>query len=114
IDAQEIFNNHGYGRYGFSYTVLPSHPVCSPQTTTFTIEILQEIDLSAVTMEVNSLCEDEVGILDFTVLFSNIPNLPELLHWDYEFDYEITGPVNYSGTVSITMNSPSFSFNLPP
>src|SRR5699024_380100 len=74
IDAQEICNHLGYGRSGFSYTVLPSHPVCSPHTTTFTVEILQEIDLSAVTMEVNSLCEDEVGILDFTVLFSNIPN----------------------------------------
>lgn len=113
VNAQDIYTNFGYGRYDFTYTVLPDHPVCSLQTATITIEILQEIDLTAVTMEVNSLCEDEVGILDLTVLFSNVPNLPELLHWDYEFDYEITGPVNYSGTVSITMNSPGFSFNLP-
>lgn len=113
VNAQEIYTNYGYGRYDFTYAVLPDHPVCSPRNTTVTIEILQEIDLSAVTMEVNSICEDEVGIVDLTVVFNNVPNLPEILHWDYEFDYEITGPINYSGTAQVNLSNPSFSFDIP-
>ncbi|WP_207763935.1 gliding motility-associated C-terminal domain-containing protein [Flagellimonas pacifica] len=40
INVQEINNNFGYGSYNFTYSVLPTHPVCSESLTMVSIIIL--------------------------------------------------------------------------
>ncbi|HET8837632.1 MAG TPA: gliding motility-associated C-terminal domain-containing protein [Flavobacteriaceae bacterium] len=108
INVQQIFNNNGYGKYTFTYTVYPDHPVCTPETATFTLIIRKIIDLTGVTIDINSICEDEIGVVDFVVNINNFSNLPNAQGYDFLFEYQITGPVSFTGSETITTSNPSF------
>ena len=41
IDIQDIYNNFGSGEYSFTYTVQPTHGVCSAASTTVTVKLPQ-------------------------------------------------------------------------
>ena len=107
IDVQNIFNNFGYGEYDFSYTATPNHPICQPKTSITTLKIQRELDFSNSDFDVNSICENEIGIIPLEALITNLPSLTGLPSYMLDIDYEINGPVNYNSSIQTSLSNPT-------
>ncbi|MBW2961070.1 gliding motility-associated C-terminal domain-containing protein [Mesonia aestuariivivens] len=112
VDVQNIFNNFGYGEYTFSYTAIPSHPICDYQVLSIVIKIKRKLDFSGANLVVNSFCENDIAIpLQAQIL--NLPNLNDLPSNTFNIIYNINGPVSLNEeTAQISFNNPE-TFNLP-
>jgi len=112
INVENIFNTLGPGTYNFTYTVQPSHPVCSRKTSTVSIIIEEQLDFSTTTLQVTSdICENQIPIAIYTATIRQgnepIPN------GSYTIQYEVTGPFNSSGSVIGTAIAGNLTFNIP-
>ncbi|PZD78115.1 gliding motility-associated C-terminal domain-containing protein [Mesonia sp. K7] len=113
IDIQNIFNTFGYGDYNFSYTSLPSHPVCEPQVVTVIIKIKRELDFSAATINIESICINEINNNSLDIEILDLPNLTDLPSNLFEITYQLNGPTNFSGTYQFILNDP-VNFTITP
>lgn len=112
INVQNIYNMFGPGEYAFTYTVQPSHPVCSEQSSTVTIIIEEQLDFTGSVLVVASdICEDEIGLATFVATLTQgaeaIPNGP------YFLEYQITGPIGSGNTILVTFNNGVVTFPIP-
>ena len=90
IDVQNIYNNFGAGTYNFTYTVLPSNPICDPSSSKVSIIIEDLLDFTGATLQVNSdICENEISTATYKAVLTkgshSIPN------GSYEVTYKIDG-----------------------
>lgn len=112
INVQNIYNMFGPGEYAFTYTVQPSHPVCSEQSSTITIIIEEQLDFTGSVLVVASdICEDEIGLATFVATLTQgaeaIPN------GSYFLEYQITGPIASADTILVTFNNGVVTFPIP-
>lgn len=104
INVENIYNNFGVGTYSFKYKVIPGHPICDEQETTFTICIEDQLELDG-TLDVS--CNGLV-----TVNYDN-----SLLNNDtYSLSYTVTGNSLgiYTGSRNVDFNNGNASFGLLP
>ncbi|WP_440069635.1 gliding motility-associated C-terminal domain-containing protein [Tenacibaculum discolor] len=111
IDIQDIYNNFGSGEYSFTYTVQPTHGVCSAASTTVTVKLPQ----ISGKFEVSDTC------ISNTISIGLIHTNPDDVDMLYDLGYEIvntnTNQVVYSETINDvktlkidnTTNNPSFT-----
>lgn len=112
INVQNIYNSFGPGEYSFTYTVKPSHPICTEMTATILVVIEQQIDFTGSTLIVASdICEDQVGLASFTATLNQgaeaVPN------GQYSIQYQITGPIPSGNTVVANFLNGVISFPIP-
>nr|WP_315248454.1 gliding motility-associated C-terminal domain-containing protein [uncultured Flavobacterium sp.] len=104
IDVQYIFNNYGIGTYTFTYTVLPTSPVCRVETADVRIKIEKKYDFTGATLEVRKdICESDIQTATYSgILNQGIQNIP---NGQYYIDYTVSGPNGGSHTVLSTFNN---------
>ena len=104
IDVQYIFNNYGIGTYTFTYTVLPTSPVCRVETADVRIKIEKKYDFTGATLEVRKdICESDIQTATYSgILNQGIQNIPD---GQYYIDYTVSGPNGGSHTVLSTFNN---------
>jgi len=112
INVQNIYNTFGPGEYNFTYTVLPSHPVCTRQTSTITIVIENQLDFTNSTLVVASdICENQIGTAVYTAtLTQGVEAIP---NGNYEIDYQITGAFNSTRSIIAAFNNGTLTFSIP-
>ena len=105
INVENIYNNFGPGTYTFTYEVLPEHPICDEQVSTFVLCIEEQLILDGT---VDVTCEGLVTLTyDDSLLANGL----------YELSYTVTG--SNLGTYTNTETNLSFTngtaqFNLFP
>jgi len=112
INVQNIYTTSGPGEYNFTYTVLPSHPICTRKTATVSIIIEKQLDFRNSTLTVSAdICENEIGTAVYTATLTRggatIPN------GNYTVDYQITGPVTTTATAVAVFNAGVTAFPIP-
>lgn len=111
INVQNIYNTLGSGTYNFTYTVLPTNPICDVATSVVTIIIEEQLDLTGATLSVNSdICENEIATATYSATITqgaqNIPN------GSYNITYQVTGPNGATNTVTANFNAGVLTFPL--
>ena len=99
IDIEAIRDRHTYGTFTFTYSVFPSHAVCTMNTTTVEISILPVLQ---GTMETVNFC---AGPAEHTI---NITNYDDTLISDgtYTLTYELTSASGTTGdSASLVLNT---------
>ncbi|TYA78525.1 gliding motility-associated C-terminal domain-containing protein [Seonamhaeicola marinus] len=94
INIENIYNNFGPGTYSFAYEVLPSHPICDPQSTMFTVCIEEQLNLDG---SLAITCDGAVTLTYDNTLLNN---------GSYNLFYTITG--NSLGSVSLSSSDVTF------
>lgn len=104
IDVQNIYDNFGPGSYEFTYRVLPSHPICEEQQTTFVLCIEKQLVLDGT---VNVACDGNVTIIYDNTLLNN---------GTYSVSYTTTGASlgSFSETKAVNFQNGTAQFNLFP
>ena len=111
INLQYIFNNYGLGTYTFTYTVLPTSPVCDKETAVVRIKIERKLDFTGAKIEVhNDICEADIQTATYwATLTQGVQNIP---NGQYYVSYAISGPNGITNTVLATFNNGVLSFGL--
>ncbi|WP_163400014.1 gliding motility-associated C-terminal domain-containing protein [Flavobacterium fluviatile] len=111
IDVQYIYNNFGIGTYNFTYTVLPSSPVCNIETAVVSIKIEKKYDFTGATLEVrNDICESDIATATYTATISQgIQNIPD---GQYFVTYAVSGPNGGTRTIQDTFSNGNLTFGL--
>jgi len=112
INVQNIFNTLGPGIYSFTYTVQPSHPVCSRETATILVVIEEQLDFSTASLQVASdICENQIPVAVYIATITQgaqaIPN------GNYSIQYEVTGAFTSSASVIGNAVAGNLSFEIP-
>ncbi len=102
IDIEDLNTTFGYGSYSFTYTVYPSHPVCSEQEVTVTIELLPVFDAE---MTPQNYCFGTEYSVDLTYDDSILPN------GNYLITYTINGA---AAATNATLNGGLGNFIVEP
>lgn len=104
IDVQNIYNNFGSGSYEFTYRVLPSHPICEEQQTTFVLCIEKQLILDG---SANVACDGNVTLIYDNKLLNN---------GAYSLSYSITGASlgTFSETKAVSFQNGTAQFNVFP
>ncbi|MEO1010951.1 MAG: gliding motility-associated C-terminal domain-containing protein [Bacteroidota bacterium] len=112
VNIGEIRDNAGVGSYTFTYTVNPSHPICTPQTSTVTIEIDPVLQGTMEVQAANFCTAQNNFRINITSYDQTLLN-----PGDYLVDYEITsGATTENGvdeTLTLLPDGTGF-FNLEP
>jgi gliding motility-associated-like protein len=111
IDVKNIYNTFGVGEYTFTYTVLPSNPICNKKSTTVRIKIEKRLDFTGATLVVNSdICESEIPTATYSAVLKKgsavIPN------GQYYVTYNVSGPAGETKTELLTFNNGVLNFSL--
>ena len=111
VDIQYLFNNRGIGNYTFTYTVLPTSPVCDVERSTVRIRIEKKLDFTGAKLEVQSdICEPQIPTANYTVtLTQGIQNIP---NGQYYVTYNVSGPNGGSNTILESFNNGVLNFTL--
>ena len=99
----------GPGTYTFTYTVNPTHPICTPATANVAITIEPVVDLNGATLSVApDICFSQIGttaiIGTITQGVNPIPN------GTYNITYVLTGANTGTQTIPVTFSSGTGSF----
>ncbi|VVV01645.1 gliding motility-associated C-terminal domain-containing protein [Mesonia oceanica] len=113
IDIQNIFNNFGYGEYSFSYTAIPNHPICEFQVLSVIIKLRRKLDFSNATLEVESICENDISGFPIVATINGLPNLNDLPSNSFIITYNVNGPVNLTDESTVISLTNPESFVLP-
>ena len=111
IDVKSIYNTYGAGEYGFTYTVLPSSPICYKKTATVLIKIEKRLDFTGATLVVNSdICEPEIPTATYSAVLKKGPAvIPNGL---YYVTYKVSGPAAETKTELLTFNNGVLNFSV--
>lgn len=111
INVKKIYDTYGPGEYSFTYTVLPSNPICNKKTATVRIKIEKRLDFTGATLTINSdICESEISTATYSaVLQKGTAVIPDGL---YYVTYKISGPVGETKDELLTFNNGMLSFPL--
>ncbi|MGO4772936.1 gliding motility-associated C-terminal domain-containing protein [Flavobacterium sp. W22_SRS_FK3] len=111
IDVQYIFNHYGIGTYTFTYTVLPTSPVCDKETATVRIKIEKKFDFTGATIEVKKdICESDIQTATYSVILNQgIQNIP---NGQFYIEYSVSGPNGGINTAFSTFNNGVLTFPL--
>jgi gliding motility-associated-like protein len=98
IDLQYIFNHYGIGAYTFTYTVLPTSPVCDKETAIVRIKIEKKFDFTGAKLEVRKdICESEILTATYSVIITKgIQNIP---NGQFYVTYNVSGPNGGTNTI---------------
>ncbi|MBG6111952.1 gliding motility-associated-like protein [Flavobacterium sp. CG_9.10] len=98
VDVQHIYNTFGAGVYNFSYSVLPTNPICDIKTSVVSIIIEELLDFTGANLVINSdICENEIGTARYKAVLNQ--GSKEIPNGSYYVTYEIAG---ISSTVTNT------------
>jgi gliding motility-associated-like protein len=113
INIQDIYTNFGAGTYTFTYTVNPTHPICTPATTNVAVVIRPVVDLNGSTLNVApNLCFNQIGA---TNLIGTITQGAQpIANGTYLITYVLTGANTGTQTVNVTFAGGTGSFTIPP
>ena len=99
INVQNIYNTLGPGTYTFTYTVLPTNPICPIERATVAIIIERRLDLTGATLVVNSdICESEIPTATYNAILSQ--GVQAIPNGNYNLVYQVSGqasPVTITG-----------------
>ncbi|MFB9108344.1 gliding motility-associated C-terminal domain-containing protein [Flavobacterium gyeonganense] len=111
INVQQIFNTYGIGEYEFTYTVLPTSPVCNKETAVVRIKIEKKYDFTGAKLEVrNDICESEIQTATYTaILTQGIQNIP---NGQFYVTYNVSGPNGETKRVLTTFSNGVLTFPL--
>jgi gliding motility-associated-like protein len=111
IDVQYIYNNYGVGTYTFTYTVLPTSPVCSIEIAAVKIKIEKKYDFTGATLEVkNDICESDIRTATYTATITQgIHNIP---NGQYFVTYAVSGPNGGTRTIQDSFSNGTLSFGI--
>ena len=111
VDIQYLFNNYGIGNYTFTYTVLPTSPVCDTESATVRIKIEKKLDFTGAIVEVKTdICESSISTATYSVtLNQGIQNIP---NGQYYVTYNVSGPNGGSFTILTSFNNGVLNFPL--
>lgn len=109
VNVQTIYNTFGPGTYSFTYTVLPSNPICDRKTSTVKIIIEKQLDFTGATLIINSdICESSIPTAVYTATLTQgaqpIPN------GQYNVTYQVNGPNGATVVVLANFNSGVLTF----
>ncbi|PXY43479.1 gliding motility-associated C-terminal domain-containing protein [Flavobacterium hydrophilum] len=111
INVQQIFNNYGIGEYNFTYTVLPTSPVCKIETAVVRIKIEKKYDFTGAKLEVRKdICESDIQTATYSVILNQ--GIQKIPNGQYYIDYTVSGPNGGSNTVLATFNNGALTFPL--
>lgn len=112
INVQNIFNTLGPGTYGFTYTVQPSHPICSRESATILIVIEEQLDFSTASLTVASdICENQIPTAVYiATIRQGVEAIP---NGNYSIEYEVTGAFTSSGSVIGNAIAGNITFQIP-
>ncbi|VXC16649.1 conserved exported hypothetical protein [Flavobacterium sp. 9AF] len=113
INIQNIANNFGAGTYTFTYSVSPTHPICSPASSNVAIIIEPVIDINGSTLTVTpNVCFSDISSTTFIGTINQGAN--PIPNGTYNITYTLTGSNSGTETVSTTFNAGSGSFIINP
>ncbi|WP_281336347.1 gliding motility-associated C-terminal domain-containing protein [Flavobacterium eburneipallidum] len=111
VDIQYIYNNFGIGNYTFSYTVLPTNPICEKKTSTVRIRIEKLLDFTGATLVVSSdICESQIASASYSVTLTKGPAV--IPNGQYYVTYSISGLAAETKTDLVTFNNGVVNFPL--
>lgn len=106
VNVEEINAIHGFGSYGFTYTVQPSHPVCPESSTEVFIIILPTLNGS---LESENYCSGT----PYEVTLNYDPSL--LPSGQYEIEYRVGSTEgDWDGSTNISLVNGTGTFNVDP
>lgn len=93
VDIKNIYNTLGAGVYSFTYTVLPTNPICNEKKSNVSIIIEEQLDFTGATLVVNSdICENEISTAKYNAVITQVNQLSQNIpNGSYLVKYEITG-----------------------
>ncbi|WP_163409634.1 gliding motility-associated C-terminal domain-containing protein [Flavobacterium ajazii] len=111
INVQQIFNTYGIGEYNFTYTVLPTSPVCSIETAVVRIKIEKKYDFTGAKLEVrNDICESDIQTATYSaILTQGIQNIP---NGQFYVTYNVSGPNGETKKILATFSNGVLTFPL--
>jgi gliding motility-associated-like protein len=109
VNIQNIYNTFRVGKYSFSYTCLPSNPICTPVTSTVNIIIEKRLDFTGATFVVNSdICETTISTATYSATVTQgVQNIDNGL---YNVTYNISGSSGGTNMITATFNNGVLSF----
>ncbi|MES2864034.1 MAG: gliding motility-associated C-terminal domain-containing protein [Bacteroidota bacterium] len=101
----------GPGTYTFTYTVNPSHPICTPATANVAITIEPVVDLNGATLAVDpDICFSQIGT---TAIIGTITQgVTPIPNGTYNITYVLTGANTGTQTVPVTFAGGTASFTI--
>lgn len=111
INLQYIFNTRGIGEYNFTYTVLPTSPVCNKETAVVSIKIEKKYDFTGAKLEVkNDICESDIQTATYSAtLTQGIQNIP---NGQFYVTYNVSGANGETKRVLATFSNGVLTFPL--
>src|SRR5690606_23152744 len=115
INVEEIYNTFGHGEYTFTYTVYPSHGVCSIEFSTVVVFIEEEFTLSG-TASIANACVNSPLTMNFSYDVSLLPNnlYSELYTVTYELYDENDALLNTVSFDEVTIRNGNFTLPIAP
>lgn len=101
----------GPGTYTFTYTVNPTHPICTPATANVAITIEPVVDLNGATLSVDpDICFNQIGT---TAIIGTITQgVTPIPNGTYNITYVLTGANTGTQTVPVTFTGGTASFTI--
>jgi gliding motility-associated-like protein len=101
----------GPGTYTFTYTVNPTHPICSPATANVAITIEPVVDLNGSTLVVApNICFSQIGT---TAIIGTITQgVTPIPNGTYNITYVLTGANTGTQTIPVTFAGGTASFTI--
>lgn len=111
VDVKKIFDTYGPGEYAFTYTVLPSNPICYKKSSTVKIIIEHLLDFTGATLVVNSdICESEIPTATYSVKLTKGP--APIPNGRYYVTYKVSGSAGEIETELLTLTNGVINFPL--
>lgn len=111
INIQNIATTFGPGTYNFSYTVNPSHPICSPSTANVAVTIKPVVDLNGATLVVApNICFSEIGTTP--IIGTITQGVTPIANGTYNITYVLTGANSGTATVPVTFTGGVATFTV--
>jgi gliding motility-associated-like protein len=113
VNVQNIYDSFGAGAYSFTYTVLPTNPICTIKKSTVTIIIEDLLDFTGATLKVNSdICEDEITTATYSAVLTQVNQLTQKIsNGIYDVTYTVSGVAGASTATSTFFNG-IFNFDI--
>ena len=101
----------GPGTYTFTYTVNPTHPICTPATANVAITIEPVVDLNGATLAVDpDICFSQIGT---TAIIGTITQgVTPIPNGTYNITYVLTGANTGTQTIPVTFTGGTTSFTV--
>ncbi|WP_281309809.1 gliding motility-associated C-terminal domain-containing protein [Flavobacterium flavigenum] len=98
INVQQIFDTYGIGEYLFTYTVLPTSPVCKIESAGVRIKIEKKYDFTGAKIEVkNDICESDIQTATYSATITQ--GVQNILNGQFYVTYNVSGPNGETKTI---------------